>query len=85
MHAKLNKLKYLRGVKGLNIAELEHLSGVDASTISALENDRRKAQISTLGKLAKALEVPLDDLLEFHDEGAQERGRMRGKGKKKKN
>lgn len=79
MQPKVNKLKYLRASRGLKIKELERLSGVDATTIGALENNRRKAQLSTLGLLAKALDVPLEELMEFWDSGAQERGKIRHK------
>ncbi len=77
MHGEINKLKRLRGARGWKIKELERRSGVDATTIGALENGRRKARIDTLGLLAQAFEIPIDELLEFLDTGAQERGRIR--------
>jgi transcriptional regulator with XRE-family HTH domain len=72
---EINKLKLLRGRAGLSLRELAALSGVNQSTISQLEVGHRKAQIATLGKLARALNCDLSELLEFMDDTASERGR----------
>lgn len=77
MQQHINKLKRLRGARGWKIKELERRSGVDATTISALENGRRKARIDTLGLLARAFNIPIDELLEFLDTGARVLGRIR--------
>ena len=74
----MNKLKRLRGESGLSLRELAQVSGVDQKTISFIENDKSKAQLTTLAKLAKPLKVELDDLLEFLDTKASERGKKGG-------
>lgn len=74
----MNKLKRLRGESGLSLRELAQVSGVDQKTISFIENDKSKAQLTTLAKLAKPLKVELDDLLEFLDTKAAERGKKGG-------
>ncbi len=71
----MNKLKKLRGEAGLTLRGLAELAGVNQATIALIENDKRKAQLATLGKLAMALKVPMDDLMEFLDTTAAERGR----------
>jgi len=73
--ANINKLKRLRGAAGLSLRELAAKAGVNQTTISLIETDKRKGQIATLGKLAKALDVPIDELLEFMDTTASDRGR----------
>lgn len=60
----MNKIKYLRSTKELSIRQLAKVSGVGISTIQRLEQDG-KAYSTTLAKLAKVFEVPLEELLEF--------------------
>jgi transcriptional regulator with XRE-family HTH domain len=80
----MNKLKLLRAESGLSLRELANKSTVDQSTISLLENDRQKAQITTLGKLAKAIsesigrKVTVEDLADLVDHSASIRGRKGG-------
>lgn len=52
-----NVLKNKRVGKGLTVRQLSEKSGVDKTTISELENGKRKAYPVTLGRLAKALEL----------------------------
>ncbi len=80
----MNKIKRLRGEAGLSLRELAEVSGVNQATISQIETDKRKSQLATLGKLAKALSVPIDDLLEFLDDTASARGRKGAEAKTKK-
>ena len=80
----MNKLKRLRAERGLTLRKLAIKADLNQSTISLIETDKRKAQLVTLGKLAKALEVSLDDLLEFMDDSAPERGRKGGAARHKK-
>jgi len=68
----MNKLTYLRGKKGLTVRGLAEKSGVNASTIVQIEKGRRKAYISTLGKLANALEVDLSELAELGEENDEQ-------------
>lgn len=68
---KINLLERLRSERGLTIGELAAMSKVNTATISQLENGHRKATLRTLGKLAMALEVKLDDLLVFWDDDSE--------------
>jgi len=73
---ELTKLKMLRTERGFTLRKLAERADVDLSTISMLENGRKRSQIITLVKLAKALNVPVDDLLQEHlDTSAPSRGR----------
>jgi transcriptional regulator with XRE-family HTH domain len=61
----LTRLAVLRGRKGWSQAELAEAAGVDPATISDLETGRTKRpRVPTLLRLAEALGVALDDLLE---------------------
>ncbi|NWJ96030.1 MAG: helix-turn-helix transcriptional regulator [Chloroflexi bacterium] len=71
---KMNVLKRLRTEKGISLRKLAARANLDQSTISQLENDHKKAMLLTLYKLSRALEVPVEDLLELHDNGAAARG-----------
>ena len=55
------KLKQIRLEKGLSVPQLVELSGVSRRTIQDLES-RGDGRVSTLIKLADALEVTLDEL-----------------------
>lgn len=80
----MNKLKVLRAESGFSLRELATKSGVDQSTISLIENDRQKAQIITLGKLARVIgeklgrHITVEDLAELVDHSASLRGRKGG-------
>lgn len=59
-----DNIKAIRLKRNYGINELSRLSGVNASYISALERDEKKnPSIIILEKLAKALEVPLSELM----------------------
>ena len=55
------KLKEIRIEKGLSVPKLVELSGVSRRTIQDIEK-RGDCMVSTLSKLAKALDVSLDEL-----------------------
>lgn len=58
------RLKELRESKPLTQGQLEMKSGVAQGHISRLEEGKRKnAKISTIGKLATALGVPVSELV----------------------
>ena len=64
---KLNKQKLvlIMAERCLNISELAQDAELNASALSALINKKdRKATLKTIGTLAKALEVPVQDLIE---------------------
>lgn len=63
----MNKLKEIREQKGLLQKELAELSGVKLVTVQKLDggiNNINKAQANTLYKLAKVLEVSIEDLID---------------------
>lgn len=57
------RLKELRAERGLTQAALAKRAGVTLSYIGRLEIGRHDPQLSTLRKLAKALKVPMAELL----------------------
>ena len=57
------KLKELRTRRRLSQRQLALLTGLHPSTISRLEVGNRRGRIETFIKLAKALKVPLEDLI----------------------
>lgn len=57
-------IKKIREQKGLGVNELSRISRVNASYISALERgEKQNPTITTLKKLADALEVTIDELM----------------------
>ncbi len=63
----LRELTRVRRSKGFSQRVLAREAGVSPSTVYELEAGRRTANPSTLGKLAKALDVAIIDLLEESD------------------
>lgn len=55
------RLKEIRIEKGLSVPKLSEASGVPRRTIQDIEK-RGDCMVSTLSKLAKALDVSLDEL-----------------------
>jgi transcriptional regulator with XRE-family HTH domain len=53
------KIKEIRKKKSLTIQELSEKSGMSVGHISRLENGLKSPTISTLERLAKALDVPI--------------------------
>lgn len=62
------RLKQIRNEKGLSLRALSEISGVSQRTIEDLER-RDDGRVSTMIKLADALEVTLDQLC--RDEAAE--------------
>ena len=58
------RLKELRAKRGLTQAALAKRAGVTLSYIGRLEIGRHDPQLSTLKKLAKALKVPIAELVQ---------------------
>jgi transcriptional regulator with XRE-family HTH domain len=72
---EFNRLKQLRLESGLTLQELAVKAGLNSSTVSMIENGHRKGQMVTIHKLAKALEVSVNELAELLDTTAPERGK----------
>jgi transcriptional regulator with XRE-family HTH domain len=60
----VRKLRRIRAEKGLTMDALEERTGVSKRTISEIERGMRDPQTLTLAKLANALGVDLDELVE---------------------
>lgn len=60
-------VREIREKKGLSQEQLSRLSGVSASHIGYIENGEREPTISVLCRLAKALNVSILELFEYHD------------------
>ncbi|MBE6066130.1 MAG: helix-turn-helix transcriptional regulator [Clostridium lundense] len=57
-------IKKIRESKGLGLNELARLAGVNASYLSALERgEKENPTVTTLKKIADALEVTIDELM----------------------
>src|SRR6201994_4648938 len=57
------RLRHLRRSRGLTLAELGERVGRAPSALSLLENGRREPKLSVLEDLARALSVPVEELL----------------------
>jgi transcriptional regulator with XRE-family HTH domain len=71
---RMNILKLKIAEKDLSVGGASKLCGIDPTTISLLCNGRQKAQLRTLVRLSKGLEIPLDELMFLYDDSAKERG-----------
>jgi putative transcriptional regulator len=58
------KLRDLRLAAGLTQQQLADRAGIQRETVNHAENERHVPGGDTLGKIAKALDVPLDSLFE---------------------
>lgn len=59
----MRKVKELRAQKHLSLKQLEARCGVDSSLINRIENGKVIPRVDTVLKLARALEVSVDELL----------------------
>jgi transcriptional regulator with XRE-family HTH domain len=60
-------VKVLRGIYGLNQAELAKLAGCAQATISELERDRRNISEALRVRIARALHVDPHDLFPYRE------------------
>lgn len=68
-----NLVKIRRNAKSLTLSELDNISGVSASFISRIENNSQKSPtITTVFKLATALDISLKEIEECFDTKLQE-------------
>jgi putative transcriptional regulator len=64
-----NKVEYWRTRRGMSVSELARRSGISRQTVIRLERDRgANTNMNTIVSMARALEVPVDDLF-FADDG----------------
>ncbi len=61
----MNKLTEHRVTQGLTVRQLAEVSKVSPTTINRLEMGKIKSHPVTIGRLAKALKIPLAELTEF--------------------
>jgi len=59
------RLRFLRNMKKMSQDSLSLISGIDRSYISDIENGKYDPSIFVLNRLAKALDVRVDQLLVF--------------------
>ncbi|MFC4336132.1 helix-turn-helix domain-containing protein [Salininema proteolyticum] len=57
------RLKDRRRISGLTLADLSETTGIPVSTLSRLESGQRRPALDLMLRLAKAYQVPLDDLV----------------------
>lgn len=62
-----DKIRQLRNEKGLSTYDLSEKTEISQSTISKLENNKRKADFDIIKKIAEALQVPIGELIEEID------------------
>jgi transcriptional regulator with XRE-family HTH domain len=73
LHGSLaTRLRVLRAERGLTVRDAAGLSGVAKETISQIERGERHPYDRTLAKLARAYEVPVEELLSVEEEKQEE-------------
>jgi transcriptional regulator with XRE-family HTH domain len=60
----MDRLAELREKRGLTLRELSRMSGVSPDTINQIELGHRRPRPSTLRKLARALDIDIEDFFE---------------------
>lgn len=58
------RLRELRAQRGLTLQEVGARAGIDVSTLSRLESGKRRLALDHLPRLARALSVSTDELLQ---------------------
>ena len=76
MQLKPSRLREARLRRMLTQAELAELAGTTEATVNRLEQGLQRPRISTVRKLAEALGVAAEDLIEW---GPEEQGAGKGK------
>ncbi len=65
----MNILKRLRAEADQTLKYVAEATGIDQATISQIENDRRKARLNTVTKLAKHFSRPVEEFEALLDDG----------------
>lgn len=63
MKINITKMLVIMGEKGLTVSNLANLSGISRQTITCIKTGKTCSHI-TAGKIAKALDIPLMELIE---------------------
>jgi transcriptional regulator with XRE-family HTH domain len=58
-----DRIRSLRKQKGINQDDFAHLAGIHRTHVGMLENARIDPKLSTLLRVAHALEIPMSELL----------------------
>lgn len=58
-------IQEIRGKKRISLRQLENMSGVSKSQISAIEKNQEDARVTTICMLAEALGLSLSDLISY--------------------
>lgn len=58
------KIREIRGLKGWTMKQIAEISGLNINTLSLIENGKNSPSISTLQRLATAMEVPIKEFFE---------------------
>lgn len=56
-------IKRIRAEKGITQGDIVRALGMPKSFVSSIENGRTNPTLATIAKLAKALDVPIEDLI----------------------
>lgn len=64
----MSRLKALRKEKGLTQIQMQHLTGIDQSDYSKIENGKRYFTFEQCRRIAVALDTSMDYLAELTDE-----------------
>ncbi len=64
----MSRLKALRKEKGLTQIQMQHLTGIDQSDYSKIENGKRYFTFEQCKRIAVALDTSMDYLAELTDE-----------------
>jgi len=59
-----NPIRVYRELRGLSARELADKTGISAAFLSEIENGKKEGGVSTLKKMAQALGVTIDDLVD---------------------
>ncbi|KAA2314955.1 XRE family transcriptional regulator [Pseudooceanicola sediminis] len=57
------RLRQARIAQGMNLHQLARLTGISAPALSLIETGKRDPRLSTLGRVARALRMPLSDVM----------------------
>ncbi|MBW5456571.1 MAG: helix-turn-helix transcriptional regulator [Clostridium botulinum] len=76
------KLKQIRTNKNITTYELSELTGIPQSTISKMENGKRKIETESLQKLAVALGVSVNEFFDEEDHSSEENIKLNKKDEK---